>query len=742
MGLFSSRKKIYVSSVIYNLAGPIEDRPDYLKSVLLGSMLTQKRFKPVEVIQSSYMGGTGLRLRGYHRWARENFKQVGIPKDRFLGKRDFNADFVAAAMLSDFQIDAFIDWIDSGPPAIEMWGRQWMRENMPLKEATDTWTVDYVEATGDALINFTDGTPPVLFKPAGFRTGGDWLYVSYSRPLTVNRWTTPQLFIYRRGSGSDALDALFVSSQTNGEYLPFIPFRHESKFISEAYKPEVYKEAKKAYKKAVGQKYDDLIDKIGENEDIKEVDFAYIVFGSSLNIKDMASRRYIFRYFKYLMGNQLIGNNTYINWVTNLPSVSGGILGWLSWYSNQQTNSAGSPVTVNPPDRPALTGAPGNYVLIEDNGPGKTNMKTEISWNSISLTTGIGLAKPGAKRGDVWFTFAGGQTINASAYTNDEVEDLTIDTVEAWHQVTLDSWEKLTLVGLAHINHIYEGKSVITTAAQGLVDEDESSFIVPLHYGLFREMPLVDATQMATQCVNIVFNSYQIVKKKWYQRGFFKVLLVIAVVVITVVTGGVGAGTVGLLGTYGGVGAALGFAGLTAVIAGAIANMLAAMIVTKLITYVSVQLLGEKIGMIVAAIASFVTLQIGSALQAGESMASIWSNLLEPMNLLALTNSVGNAYAGVLQADTMEYVQKSQDMMDDYRKQSLELQEKYAEQFGYGTALFNPMELTEAGQSFFTEPSDVFLSRTLLTGSDIAQMSNDLITNFVSLTLRNQFSED
>jgi hypothetical protein len=743
MGIFSSKKKTYVSSVVYNLAGPIQDRPDYLKSVILSSLLTEKKFKPAKVIQGAYTGGMGLRLRGYHRWSRDNFKQVGIPTDRIYGKRNLSAEVIAAILLADYEITAEIDWIDTGGSEIEMWGRQWMRENLPLKEQTDTWRVDFIEATREAMIVFSDGMAPVVFKPAGYREGGDWLYVSYSRPLSTNRWTTPQLFIYQRGTGSTALDAQFNVAGSTGEYLPFIPFRHENKFISESYKPELYAEVQKAYKKAVGQKFEDLIDKIKENPDLGEIDFAYVFFGTSFNTKDMASRRYMYHYFKHLQGQQLIGASAYNSWAAGEAQTRLSVGNWLAWYLVQTGNPAGSPRVGAEPDRPAVTSAPVNSVIIEDRGPGQTNLKMEIKWNSIEIGGGVGLGKPDAKKGDVWFTFAGGQTIVASAYTNDEVENLRIDTIEAYHQVSANSWEKLIIRGMTHINHIYNGKTVETTAAQALVDEDESGFLIPIHYEVYRQMSLVDATQMGTQCVNLVFNCYTIVKKKWYQSGWFKVLLVIVVIVLTVVTGGTfGPAGVGILGTSAGVGAALGFSGLAALIAGTIANMVAAMIITKLITVASVAILGEKIGMIVAAVASFVVLQIGAGMQSGQSLASALSNFTSPMNLLNLTSSVGNAYAGVIQQDTMEIMKKSAEALDDFREQSLKLQENYAEQFGYGSAVFDPMSLTQAGQSFFAEPSETFLSRTLLTGSEIAQMGNEMITNFVELTLRNEFSDE
>ena len=742
MGLFSSSKKTYVSSVIYNLAGPIQDRPDYLKSSLLGAMLTEKRFRPAKVVQSAYVGGIGLRLRGYHRWARENYKQVGIPVDRFYGKRNLNADVVAAILQSDFGITASVDWIDSGLASIEMWGRQWMRENLPLQEASDTWSVDYIEATDEALITFTDGTVPVRFTPANYRKNGIYIYVSYSRPKSSNRWTTPELFIYGRGSGSSAMDAQFDIIGSTGEYLPFIPFRHETKFISESYKPDVYAEAKKAYKKATGNTFDELISKIEDNPDLKEIDFAYVVFGVPFNTVDMASRRYMYRYFKHLYTNQLNGPAAYNSWYAGQEAVDTDIYAWLQWYADQVVNDEGDPRTSEPPNRPALISPPGNTVVIEDRGSGRTNLKMEISWNSIEFYSGIGQGRADAKKGDVWFTFAGSQQIVASAYTNDEVENLTIDVIEAHYQVTANSWEKLVIRGMKHINHIYDGKNVEITAAQALVDDDESGFIIPIHYDIFREMSLVDSTQIGTQCVNIVFNSYQIVKKKWYEQGFFKVLLIVVVAVVTVLFPPAGGVAGGILGSAAGVGAALGFTGLAALVAGVVANMVATMIITNLITYASVELLGDKIGAIIGAIASLITLQVGVSIMNGGSLATTWSSLMEPTNLLNLTNAVGNGYAAMLQADTMEIINKTKDALEDFREQSLKLQEQYAEQFGYGTALFDPMSLTQAGESFFTEPSEAFLSRTLLTGLDIASMSNDLITNFAKLSLSTPFDED
>ena len=68
------------------------------------------------------------------------------------------------------------------------------------------------------------------------------------------------------------------------------------------------------------------------------------------------------------------------------------------------------------------------------------------------------------------------------------------------------------------------------SAKEALEDVEESGFIIPLHEGVYRAMGLKDSTQMATACSFMVFNCYQVVKKKWYQTGIFKIILVVILI--------------------------------------------------------------------------------------------------------------------------------------------------------------------------------------------------------------------
>jgi hypothetical protein len=249
-------------------------------------------------------------------------------------------------------------------------------------------------------------------------------------------------------------------------------------------------------------------------------------------------------------------------------------------------------------------------------------------------------------------------------------------------------------------------------------------------------MPLVWSTQVMCSATWVVFNCYEVVKQKWYQTAIFKIIVFVVMIAITVATGG--AGAIGLLGTAGSVGASLGFTGLMAVIVGAVANALAAMILMAIISKLSVAVFGAKLGALIATIASVMAMTVGAGMMSGQSLAASWGNLMSAQNLIGLTSSVGKGVAGYIQAGAMEWMQKTEDLMNEYEKASAAIQKQYIEEFGIGKFAFDPLGLTDVvnvGKDSVGETPQMFLDRTLMTGSDIAGLSLDMISGFANMTL-------
>ena len=113
--------------------------------------------------------------------------------------------------------------------------------------------------------------------------------------------------------------------------------------------------------------------------------------------------------------------------------------------------------------------------------------------------------------------------------------------------------------------------------------------------------------------------------------------------------------------------------------------------------------------------------------------------MMSAQNIMKLTVAAGDGYTGYLKAENQEIINKSITLMDDFSTKSKEISLMYAQNIGPVGTTFNPIELTDSGK-LFPETPNMFLSRTLLTGSDISGMTNDMIGNFVAVTTSTQLT--
>lgn len=679
MGFFSTTKT-YVASTLYNLAGPEEDRPDYLKTLVVGNVISNSKFSISDTLRSGYTYGPGMKLRTYFRWALDNYDTVGVPRGSLGGSGSIDPAVVQGEIQPvDPANTIAVESVSYGTADYSVWAEQWMLANHP--ELIDTaWTSD-IDSAGVVTVTFADTTQET-FTPIGFNSDKVYIYALYTEstpevpgPVVQTR----KVFIYEMGTGNAVLDGLLSDTVDDGEYMPFIPLRLDNQFLSETFEPEAYAVAKKAFRKSVGGKMDKVIEGLADNEELDEIDYAYVMFGVPLNVKDRASREYLYRFFDKLRQQRSNANAEYLIWLNN--------------------GAVGFP--------------PVNSVWIKGTGTLSTNVDMKVTWSSITEETGEGL-QWGTKAGSIDVVYTGA------------------DTFEIRWQVTGNSWKKLTVIKAVHDNLIYKNKSVTITAEEALLDADPSGFLVPIHYGTSREMTLVNSTQMMTACAYVVLNSYKVVKKKWYQTGLFKVITFVVLIAITIAIPPLGGSAIA---AYATIGAMVGLTGILAVIAGAVITSLISMIVMRILQEVGTAVFGEKFGMIFAAVSSFVLTTVGASMLNGASLSAAWGNMMSASNLIQLTNATVNGISGYVQASAQGIIAKTSEMMEDYERESREISQLFAENIGYGRGVIDPMSLTDASVGNFLETESQFLSRTLMTGSDIAELSLDMLTNFSEYTL-------
>lgn len=733
MGLFGGSKKTYVSSVVYNLAGPEEDRVDYLKTTVVSAVLSE-RPSIADAIVNGFLDGPAMDLRSFARWARTSdyTDELGLVSSSLSLGNDIDIAVVAAQITSPAGTVIEMQSAFISSANYEYFGDQYVAENYPLEISTP-YTVDYADLTNLITITFVD-TSVENFTPTDFVKTSKYLYAVYSirmvsPPTPEEEWVGTKVFIYRKDTGNAALDAMFGTDITadNG-FIPYIPFRIDNEFVSVLWPDTLYPLAKKGFKKSIRGAYDDIQETIEDNEDLGDIDYAYAVFGVSLNVKETACKKYIYKLFEQMMAASSGGSGEYDSWEANWNAANDSWLAWKAWY---EAGSVGTePIRIPYPPMPF------NELNIKSSNNTKMNYDITIEWNYIIENVGSGLFAPDAKVGELRFVIGSSNEFNELVWIQDSdgawhlgtnTGDVS-DSISLLWQVTDNTWKSLNIQGLKYINRIYGGKAVEITGIEALEDVEESGFIVPMHEDIYKSMGLKDSTQMATACCFMVFNCYQIVKQKWYQTGLFKVVIFIVIIVVSIYTGG---STSGLLGTSASVGASLGYTGVVAIIVGAIANAVAAMVLISIIQRGAVALFGDKLGSIIGAIAGFIAVAYGSSLSADEVFS--FSTLLSADNIMGLMSAVGSGYQGYMTGEAKDKLQEAQQVYEDYEKRLKEIQALYSENIGNTGVDIAAINITNAIGSF-NESSQSFLDRTLMTGSDVAALSLDLLREFTQVT--------
>lgn len=563
-----------------------------------------------------------------------------------------------------------------------------------------------------------------------------------------------QIWIYEMGSGNAILDGLETSggSTASPEFYPYIPIRLNNKSITDPSFKDLYDASVTAYRKASGngQRFSKLIEEVEDNEDLDEIDYACVHFGVALNVQENSCRKYLYKFLKEMISFQNTSGSYMDSFISNVENYNILVSGYDEWRQAQYEPS--DPLYGTPaPVVPSLAKSKSTTIKLQTESETTDNFDMRVSWVSIDEDTFTGQGKPGAKKNEVWlekdgkFVWNENRGLNSgegsegggvqSSFLNFQSE---IEKIKIYWQTDTNEYQVLTVWGLVHQNFIYGGKSVKITGHEALDDTDPSGFIFPLHNPTLREMSLVDTTQMATANTLIVFNSYKVYKKKWYQSFFGMLTIIVAIVAIAAVIAPAAIGGIsGAFGTNLAVGTGLGFSGTTAVVVGAVTNALAAIVIATAVSEVSTELFGEKWGAIIGAIATFA---ISFGVTNGFGSLNL-TTLMQPQNLLAMSSALANGYSGFVQANITEMQDAFNERAKGYQSELDEIAELIRELGGGNNLSFDPMQLTDVnagngqGSSYVPETLDEFIHRTTMTGSDIVDVTLSLITRYADLNL-------
>lgn len=592
--------------------------------------------------------------------------------------------------------------------------------------STTTESVSYWEE--GVLITRTDEITTTIRSLGTYSAYRDDL-----QKVSISGYSATKVFIYRIGSGKPALDALSPVSRSVGEFFPFIPVRIQGTTLNSSHGWE-YRAAKIAFNKATKANYDDVRRMVNRSPSLGDIDSAFITFGVPLNVKNNAGKAYLYKFFQMILEGQ--SNSAYAAWEQQVMHAHADTLNWEDWRAAQKDPNHPR-FNTDPPKLTAYPTAPSGSMRITSDHWAITHDIT-IKWSYIAETYIEGLYRPGAKQGQYWISRASGTTANTfqirvNSGVKSTVSNYNSGGIMLVWQESPQLHRVILVKGLRHENIIYKDKGVTIQAEDAVNSSSDTGFVIPLHEKIYKEISLINATEISKSCAFITFNSYKVTRTKWYQSGAFKIFVVIGIVVISVFfppAGGI-AGGAGVLGSNIAVGAAIGATATSAAIIGAAANALAAIAITHIIVQASVKLFGEEIGVIVGTMAAMYAIQSGTNMQTGQGWGADFSQLMRADNLIKLTDSVANGITQNLNQKSQEIMAASAEIQANYEKETQVIKDLWEQNIGSTDP--NMFELASQF-NFNYEPPNNFLFRTLMTGSDIANLTQKMIEDFAKIT--------
>ena len=784
MGIFSDKKVTVVSSVIYNLLG--KEKPvNYVSTSVLDAVINPKSdMSLAENLFNKITTGPAANFRRYIQWSKNSGyqKHLGLATSSYYNV-DFLNDAKAEELLKKYlelseettlrvsrtefaryNMYLFADaWVVNNKP--DQKDTEYIVEDVPVRKYPGfpiIWKNPIIRY--DIVITFTDGSS-VTIDTSSFNTNARYLYIQYY-VLNSDNTKTYGYLIYKKGDGFKEFDDLFSKPQAlSNTYSAFLPFRAWNTFLSDErgkeYLPEVYKLAKRGANIAIGdKKYTELMDIIANNKDINEIDFAYLHFGVPLNIPYDYGKEYIFEYFNNLAEyNSEYGKSTLISYdslyIPSDPDTGEG--GYYKDYFGTVFERIKDQELVIP-----------GTIYIRSPGT-NLNFNITINWDHILKSTKQGLCKEDAvpNKYYVWnqtdpvkvgkgLVKVWEENNGSGQYVDKSVGDVFI-AVEALHiayQETSNRYIEVQVWNAEQLNYIYGGKYTATYTDEAFAEKDLSDFIIPIQYNSFLETNVAKMDSTMQCCYNLVFNCYKTYKKRWYQSGIFGFIVIVVAIVITVIAcwinpalgAAVGKAMTATVGGFvaGALGAVVGTAAYIA-IAMAV-NAVVAIVLTKVITTVTVEIFGEKLGVIIGTIISILITSSFSISETGSissSLTNITNNISANPGMFAASVALqgGNIYAQLLGIKAQSILSKINNLYLAYQDKMEEIQEKTDELLGYNQ--YSPLFLSsvlDPEEPLVYEDRDTFLSRTLMVGSDIVDLTLNSITNFTKLNLNLELS--
>ena len=772
MGIFGGKTIITVSSVAYNIAGDANTRQSFMKQSLI--YLNAANLSIGEKLPRMYLKSLGMKLKRAYKYAASSAQGLPTASMQLWEYQEFD-DAVQALLNIEFGanhykvVDTYLTE-SSTAPAIEKYLNSkygWdsvtgLMATPPTGFSSNTVVTWYQQSLSDirsrgyviefrhlaatvepdlvvnisldaindsnqsilvAMISewlqttrsdITTTRPFVIGDVAGtvttpyITTSGSRITNTTTTVITITNGvettvrtrivdaTTSEAVSKRYQLGINeypTLDAIWINSNhIEQTYFPSIPFRIDSKdVLDEKLENTAAFKATKKVVSLMGMDALSIRDQLNVNKDVKDIDYAFLQAGVNMNTQSQAEMDYLFRFWELCEGRQTATQATLTAWEALAAAVR---------------------------PKPST-----NRLEIQDTQSGNGAYKIAIEWDWVKKTLVDGQISPTAKVGTLDIVAGSGLTYEFTTSNSRLMMDSTVISIRK--QINPLQYEVIQISGAIHKNDVYKGKTIETLAKDSRAEPDKNEgFIIPLHMGIFDTMPLTKRTQLAQECIYMVFNCYVKTKQKWYQTSAFKWILAIVLVVITVLS--LGTATPAATAVWGAVTLATTFG-----ISSALASLIMSYVIGYLVSYLMGKwaagfesVFGKKWGQVVMAIVTIATTVV-----TGGGFGSSASWLKTAVQIIDVANQLFAAY---VKGATMVMKGEYDAFMNKAEEDKKTLKKLSSEFFG-DNDLVSIDYLLQLQKTLREDSPTVFLTRTLITGTDVVDITLGQISEMVTM---------
>lgn len=690
MGLFSSKTVVTVASSTFKL---IANPPETVKQSVIYATLNNQSLP--DTILDDAISGYASKAKQAFDYAYEEYT-LGLPQGKMYGLTQVSDSAIRAIIEDELNEPVYIvfSFIDDMTPEIMV--LEYLRHTRGYKITTNEITIhnfnlkDNKQPLSVHSVTYLYGTLTINYRQYYSVYGYKDNYNSFSESITytgdllLNRpYCIVAYQTYQQSGNLDPIEKYWfyatesnvypdlsaesVEDSTKTIFFPIVPLRRNNSDVMNNTESDLYKTAKVLLDK-LNLDITTLTDLINENPSINQIDHAYVMFGVNINTTVEASKYYLYKFFEYIADISIYNMDTYVQSTNN-------IIANRNNFSTSILNKF----------------APADVSLLE------YGLNIEISYDYVKSTIVNGVV------GDI-----GDIDIYIQKTGNTFIRFRT--------QISDTTYKELIVYNLVQKN-IIQGHAVVAS-----LSTNRAELIIPISYDIASSLPLLLRNALYYDSLRMVINSYDEQKVKWYQTGFFKLLLVVVGIAISIYTGGMGSFLAGLSTAAAG--------GVIAVISYLLPGVLIGLAINYGMKFVA-KITGAEIAMILGAIVSIIGISniykgsfnfFGNSLPTSQLLLQSGSSILNSANALIITE--------------IDEVMKDMETFESEAKKKWTLLEE-AEKLLDTDLNINPIRLLTQIQpvNIVSESPDAFYTRTVHT-PNIGILTLDVIENYVNVMLK------